>query len=714
MPEQRLGLCNLCDAACGLIFEVEGRQVRRARGDPQDPLSRGHICPKGAAQRDLHHDPDRLRTPLRRRGSNWQAMPWDEALGWAGERLAQVQARHGSDALALYWGNPVVHHYGTMLALMPFVSALQTRNVYSSNSVDALPRMLVSTLMYGNQAAVPVPDLERTDLLLIIGANPVVSNGSAMSAPGIKRPLRAIQERGGTIVVVDPRRTETAALADQHIFIRPGTDPAFLLAVLHVLERRGHLPLARLEKSAAGLAELGRIAKRFAPPRAASVTGISVRDIEQVATLIARADSMACHGRMGTCTQRFGTLSTWAIDALSIASGNLDRPGGMMFPTPAVDLASLAKRIGQTGSFARWRSRVSGLPEFNGELPVAALPDELEQPGPGRIKALVTWAGNMVLSLPNGRRLERLLPELEFMVAIDRYLNETTRHAQLILPPASALESDHYPLLEYTLCIHNGARYCPPVLAKGPDRRDDWEIATQLAEQLDRHRGPGRRALGRLRSWLIGRALSPPRALDLLLRLGPHRLSLRQLRARPHGIDLGPLQPRLSEVLATRSRRIDLVPAIVRGELDRFEAALESGELDGDASLQLVSHRTPRSMNSWLHNQPKLARGGARSTLQMHPDDARQRGVDDGALVRLRSRVGAIETTVELTDEMMPGVVSLAFGWGHHRPGVRLAVAAADPGVSMNDITDDGLYDAPSGTSVLDGIPVEVAAIDGA
>lgn len=706
-PHVHYGFCNFCDAICGLAIEHDGKQILAVRGDEQDPFSRGHICPKGVAQQDIYADPDRLRKPLRRKGTGWEEIGWDEAIAEAGERCAGIQKTHGDDALGFYFGNPISHNYSSLLQLLPFARGLKTKNVYSAGSVDAFSRMLVSQLLYGNPAILPLPDLERTNYLLIVGANPAVSNGSIMTAPDMKRRLKDLRARGGKIIVIDPRRTETAELADEHHFIAPNTDALFFFALLNVFFREG---LARSERTSVpldGLHHVEALTAPFAPEAVAPVTGIPAETIRRLARDFAHAQGAACYSRMGTSVQRFGSLATWATDLVNIVSGNLDRVGGAMFSTPAVDLAGLAVLFGQAGSFGAFRSRVKGLPELNGELPVAALYDELATPGAGQIKGLITVSGNPVLSLPNGRRMDALLAKLDTMVAIDFYVNETTRHAHLILPPVSALEIDHYPLLEHGFAVRNTAHYAAALFPKAPGDKTDGEILAALAGAIGKHRGGLRRVTGGLHQ-LIGTKVSGARVLDLLLRMGPHKVTLKKLKANPHGIDLGPLTPRLAKVLATPNKRVHLVPPELAADVPQLVHALAARPAAG--TFQLIGRRTLRSMNSWLHNSARLTAGKPACVLHMHPDDAHRLGVANGATVTLTSAVGEIQVPVELTDSVMPGVLSLPYGWGHDRPGSKLRVAAQRAGASYNDLVPDDGFDPVSGASVLNGVSVRVRA----
>jgi anaerobic selenocysteine-containing dehydrogenase len=707
--------CPLCEAMCGIEIRTQGERITAIRGDPADPFSRGHICAKAVALKDVHEDPDRLREPVRRVGDRWERISWDEALDEAAARLVAVQAEHGADAVATYYGNPTVHSYSALLAGTRFARALRTRNRYSATSVDQLPHHFAAYFMYGHQLLLPIPDLDRTNFLLVIGANPVVSNGSLMSAPDVAHRLQEIRQRGGTLVVVDPRRTETARIADRHHFIRPGSDPWLLLGLLQVLFAEGLLQPGRLAGFVDGLESVEQQVREFPPERVAGPTGIAASDIRALARDFAQADGAACYGRMGASVQPFGALSQWLIQVLNILTGNLDRPGGTLFTRPAFDAIELASGLGQRGAFDRRRTRVRGLPEFGGEFPVAALAEEILTPGPGQIRALVTAAGNPVLSTPNGRQLERALPGLDYMVAVDFYINETTRHANLILPPTFALERDHYDLVFHALAIRNTAKYSSALFQAPASTRHDWQIFGEMVRrigQLD----PQRR--GSLRQRLAERWLTPRRSLALGLRFGPRGpgwkpwaggLTLASLSRQPHGIDLGPLEPALPQRLLTPGKRIQLAPAPLLGDLERLARSLgllEAATTDG--RLLLIGRRDPRTNNSWMHNSQRLVKGPPRCTLLMHPDDARLRGIRDGAVVQVSSRVGAVELAVELTTDVMPGVVSLPHGWGHGRPGTALSVANAHPGVSANDLTDELAIDELCGNAALNGIPVVV------
>jgi anaerobic selenocysteine-containing dehydrogenase len=700
--------CTLCEAACGVAIEVDGSRVLSIRGDVDDPFSRGYICPKAAALGDLHDDPDRLRRPMIRDGTAWREASWDEALDRVVLQLASIRNSHGLDAIAVYQGNPTAHNLGLMTIGQLALRGLGTRNLYSASSADQLPHMLAAHHMFGDGLLMPVPDLDRTDFFLCIGANPLVSNGSIMTAPNMRKRLHDIRARGGRVVVVDPRRSETAAVADQHLFIRPGTDALFLLSMIHVifaerLERPGSL--------ADGIDDLKRVAGQFSPEETAAATGIAADEVRGLARAFAAARG-AAYGRIGICTQEFGATASWLLYALNVACGRLDEPGGMMFTTPAVDVERLAKLVGLATGFGRWRSRVRGLLEYGGELPVAALAEEIETEGPGQVRALLVSAGNPVLSTPDGGRLDRVLPRLQFMAAIDPYLNETTRHAHVILPPTSPLERSHYDVALNSYAVRNGAKFSTAVFEHGPDQRHDWEICLELWTRLGRGL-PGKLAGAVTRRVL--RRIGPEGLLDLALRLGPHGLrrgrhglSLRKLRDAPHGIDLGALEPRLPERLRTGDKRVHVAPPLFLADVPRLRARAAASTPE----LVLIGRRHLHSNNSWCHNAGRLVKGKPRCVLLMNRRDAERRQIADGDSVSIVSRTGRIEVPAELSDDMMPGVVSLPHGWGHGRDGVRLQVAARAAGASLNDVTDGTAIDPLSGNAAFSGLPVQVERAD--
>jgi anaerobic selenocysteine-containing dehydrogenase len=694
--------CPLCEATCGVAITIDGDRVVAVRGDDDDPFSKGYICPKASAIADLHHDADRLQRPVIRDGSSWRELAWDEAFDLVASRLGAVRDAHGGDAVGVYLGNPTVHNLGLMTHGRLLVNALGTRSRFSATSLDQLPHMLAALLMFGDQLLMPVPDIDRCDLFICLGANPLASNGSLMTAPDVKGRFKAIRERGGRVIVVDPRRTETAERADRHVFLRPGSDAVLLLAMIQVVFAEQRIRLGRIP--ATGLAELRDVAAEWTPERAAPITGVAADDIRELARALATTPRAVLYGRIGVCTQELGGLAAWLCYAINALTGHLDEPGGLMFTSPAIDILPLASLLGIEGGFARWTSRVSGKPEFGGELPMAVLGEEIETPGPGQIRALLTIAGNPVLSAPGGPRLERALEQLDFMVAIDPYINATTRLAHVILPPASLLERSHYDLALNAFAVRNIAKYSPATFDRPDHARHDWEICLALWRRL----GPLARlgGVGRGIERVLGK-LGPEPMIDLALRTGPRRLSLRKLRAAPHGVDLGPLEPRLPGRLATPDRAVHLAPREYLADVARLRARHAQAPAPG---LVLIGRRHLRSNNSWLHNSERLVKGPARCTLLIHPDDAAARGIADGGTARVSTRTGAIELPVEVTDAMMRGVVSVPHGWGHGRSGIQLRVASATPGQSINDIIDPAVTDELSGTSALSGQIVEVAA----
>ncbi|MFC5182925.1 molybdopterin oxidoreductase family protein [Actinomadura harenae] len=726
--------CPLCEALCGLELTVDGAgAVTSVRGDRDDPLSAGFLCPKGATLGRLDSDPDRLDGPLVR----GVPVGWDEAFEAVRDELAGVIARYGRDAVAIYVGNPTAHSVAGPLYGSALIKALGTRNVYTASTADQMPKHVSCGHLFGDPLAIPVPDLDRTDHLLMLGANPLESNGSLCSAPDFGGRLKAIRARGGRVVVVDPRRTRTAALADEHLFVRPGTDAHLLMALVHTLfaEELTAVP-DRLPLN--GLDELRALVVGFTPERVAPVTGVPAEVIRRTARELAAAERAAVYGRIGTCTQEFGTLASWLVDVLNVLTGNLDSPGGAMFPRAAHMPVYRRRRPFTTG---RWRSRVRGLPEAMGELPVATLADEIETPGEGQIRALVTVGGNPVLSAPDGARLDRLLPSLDLVISVDPYLNETTRHAHVVLPPPRPAQTPHYDLALLAFTVRDYARYSPPVVPLPDGRPAETEILARLATlaagtdatpaDLDElvimsTLGKAVAALGspvhgrnpaELRKVLADGASPTEQRLDMMLRLGPYGegfgadpngLTLARLRdEHPHGVDLGPLKPRLDEVLCTASGRIELCPPAFAADTDRLAAALDAPRPD----LVLIGRRQLRSNNSWLHNVPELLGGSNTCTLHLNPADAQRLGITEGARVRVTSRTGDVEAVASPTDTVMPGVVSLPHGWGHDLPGTRTRVATARPGVNVNAITDDQLIDPLSGNAAFNGVPVTLTPL---
>jgi anaerobic selenocysteine-containing dehydrogenase len=732
--------CPLCEATCGLALDVDeaAHTVTKVRGDADDVFSHGFLCPKGVAIKELHEDPDRVRVPLvKQHDGTFAEATWDEAFALIAQRLPAVIEAGGKDAVAAYIGNPAAHSLAFLLYGKVLLKALGTKNIFSASTVDQYPKQAASALMFGTGTTIAIPDLDRTDYLLCLGANPLASNGSLMTAPDARGRLRAIRARGGTITVVDPRRSRTAAEADEHLAIRPGTDALLMMALLHVVFAEGLESLGDLApEHVDGLDEVRALAADFAPEAVAAATGLQPEAIRSVARGFATAPSAVAYGRIGTTTQAFGTTTSWLIDVLNVVTGNLDRPGGAMFPLPSAGLSNTKGEPGRGrgARFGRWASRVRGLGEIFGELPVACLAEEIDTPGEGQVRALITVAGNPVVSTPNSDRLAAALDDLDFMVSIDIYINETTRHADVILPSPSPLEKAHFDFVFQGFAVRNYTNYSPPVLPRPDGMPDEWETVLRLVGVVT-GQGPdadvaaiddvvARAAIGReiadpFSPWHghdVEAALAElaprtgtSRLIDLMLRTGPYRLTLADVEAQPHGIDLGPLQPRMPDVLRTPSGRAELAPAPLVADVARLHEALAGA--DAGDGLVLIGRRHLRSNNSWMHNLPMLVRGPERCTLHVHPDDAARLDLVDGGRATVRSRVGEVTAPVEVTEDIRPGVVSLPHGWGHDREGADMAVARAHAGVNANVLTDEAAVEPLTGTAVLNGIPVSVAPV---
>jgi anaerobic selenocysteine-containing dehydrogenase len=695
--------CNLCEAICGLEIKTQGDQVLSIKGDKNDPLSRGYICPKGTAMEDIFTDPDRLRKPVVRQGDKWVEISWQQAFDTVADKLVAVQEQHGHNAVAFYAGNPNVHNYGSMTHANVLRKAVQTKIHFSATSLDQLPHHLTSYSLYGHQSLIPIPDIDHSNYMLIIGGNPLASNGSIMTSPDIPKRLKAIQQRGGRFIVIDPRRTETAEIADQHLFIRPGTDAWLLMAMLNTLFAEDLISTGHLTDLLVGVDQVRSACVSFTPELAEQRTGVAAEQIRQLARDMASTEGAVCYGRMGVSVQVYGTLCQWAIQMINILTNSLDVRGGMMASSPAFGFI----KPGESGAghFAAFHSRVSGLPEFAGELPATVMAEEMLTEGEGQIRGLITTAGNPVLSAPNGNLMDKALAGLDFMVSIDFYINETTQHADIILPPTSALEHDHYDLAFHRLAVHNTARFNEAVFEPAEGSKHDWEIFNELGLALAARKGMDAKPLP-----------SPDKLIDMGIQRGPYsaaaghelELTLDKIKQHPHGLDIGPLQPSLPERLCTSDGKITLMADYIIEDLARLGTDQSATAKD---EFLLIGRRHIRSNNSWMHNSHRLVKGKPRWQLLMHPDDLAAHQLQDQSQVRIQSRVGEVQTQVVASDEVMPGVVSLPHGWGHKRDGVSMEIAAEQGGVSCNDLTDDKLIDQASGNSALNGVPVRVFAV---
>ena len=697
--------CNLCEAMCGIVIQHDGEKVLSIKGDKNDPFSKGYICPKATALQDLHEDSDRLRHPVERTANGWKEISWPEALDKVAAGIQSVQKKHGQNAFGIYLGNPNVHNLGGMLTIKHLLSSIKTRSRFSATSIDQLPHHIVSMHLFGHMLRIPVPDVNRTQYMLIIGGNPLASNGSIMTAPNMRQKLKDIKARDGKVVVIDPRRTETADIASEHHFIRPATDVLLLLAMLNEIYLQGYADKAHAKNNrAAALApEIERIAdfaKDYSAESVADITGIAASEIKRLVKEFCEAESSVCYGRMGVSVQEFGLLSQYLIMVINIVTGRLDEVGGLMFPNPAVDVVNNSG----PGYLGKRHSRVSNLPDFNGDYPVVAMADEMLVEGAGQLKGFMTVAGNPVLSTPNGEKLDTAFANLDFMVAIDYFVTETSRHAHIILPPVSPLERDHYDVTFNNFAVHNVAKYSKALFAKKKSAKHDWQIYLELAKRLDK-----KAALATKIERRIVRTLGPKFMLDQGLRRGPYAgMTLNKLKKNPHGIDLGPPKRMLPQALKHKDKQIHLNIDFYQADLERVREMMQNYD---DKQVLLIGRRHVRSNNSWLHNSYRLVKGKPRCTLMLHPETAKEYSIEDGQNVKVTSRVGSVIITAEVTDELMPKVVSIPHGWGHDRKGVKQKIAQAHAGVSVNDLTDDTLIDQLSGNAAVNGVPVQLEAI---
>ena len=689
MSEFHYRTCNLCEAVCGIEIEHADGKVLAIRGDKQDPFSRGHICPKALALKEIYEDENRLKLPVKRIGNDWKEISWDEAFDEIANKIKEIQTKYGRNAVAVYQGNPSVHNFGTLLNSGSLLKALKTQNNFSATSVDQLPHHFAGWAMFGHPLLLPIPDIDRTNYFLIFGANPLASNGSLMTAPDIINRLEAIKKRGGKIVLIDPRRNETARVATEHHFIKPASDVYFLLAIIHTLFAENLVKLGHLADFTDGVDVLREVSKDYTPETVENLTGISAAEIRRITLEFANAKSAVCYGRIGVSTQKFGGLCHWLINSINILTANFDRAGGAMFTSPAFDLLQTAK---PANIYNRWQSRVRKLPEFMSELPVAALAEEILTDGEGQIKALFTSCGNPVLSTPNGAQLEKALETLEFMVSIDIYMNETTRYADIILPTATGLETSHYDVIFNLLAVRNTTKYSAPLFPKDENAKYDWEIFQELAHRLNSKEEPLK--------------LVPPEVkLNFGLQFGRYKLSLEELQNNPHGIDLGELQSCLPDRLLTENKRLNLAPELLVNDLQRLK--LETAQSD-EFSFALIGRRHLRDNNSWLHHSEILTKGKNRCTLLINNSDAETLNLQNGKTVKVSSRVGTVEIPCEITETIAPGVVSIPHGYGHKRQDFTTNENHA--GVSLNDLTDHDLIDELTGNAAFNGVRVKITA----
>ena len=696
--------CHLCEAICGLEITTQGDKVIRIKGDKKDPVSQGYICPKATAIADIHTDPDRIRQPMRKIDGQWHAVSWSEAIDYTAQRIVEVQQNHGDDSMAFFAGNPGVHNYGNMTHGTLLRRAVKTKHHFSATSLDQLPHHLAAYSMYGHQFALPIPDIDRTQTFVMLGGNPLASNGSMMTAPNIVNRLKALQQRGGQLVVIDPRRSETASMANEHIFIKPGTDALLLMAIIHVLFERDWVRLNHLSSHIEGLGHVRKAAQTFTPEWASEHTGIDTETIITLARQLSSEPKAVLYGRMGVSVQEFGGLCQWAIQVINLLIGATDSEGGALLTSPA--FAYVKPGTPGKGHFDRFRSRVSGLPEFAGELPAVCMAEEILTPGEGQIRGMITIAGNPLISSANTEALEAAFESLDFYVAIDFYINATTRHADVILPPTSPLEHDHYDLAFLRLAVHNSTRYNPAVFDKPEGALDDWEIFNQLSARISE-----------LKKHPFKPLPAPIEVIDQGIQrdhYGPESgsswaLTMEKIKQAPHGIDLGPLQSGMADRVSTESGNIDAAPEIYLNDLRRLEQRFSGPQTHSEHDLLLIGRRHIRSNNSWMHNYHRLVKGKPRWQLIMNPADLDARGLQDNDTVTIQSRVGSVTTQVVSSDELMPGVISLPHGWGHQKKGIKMGIASQQEGVNCNRLTDDQFFDALCGNAALNGVPVSVS-----
>ena len=712
-PKKHYRVCNLCEAMCGLEIEHDGQKVLSVKGDKKDPFSKGSLCPKGALIHKVHEDPDRLKTPLlKNKNGEWEEISWEKAFDIVGDKINEIRKKHGDDSVALYLGNPTVHNLGMMLFSGELRRSLRTKNFFSPTTMDQLPHHFIGYHMFGHAFNMPIPDIDRTDYFIMFGANPIASNGSIMSGCGPVEKIKTIQNRGGKVILFDPRATETSRVVDEHHFIKPSTDVFFLLGMLHLIQKNNWIQLGDLENHISGFEKLKNLAEEFTPEKVEKITGVSADVLKRLTKEFVQHDRAVMYGRMGMSTQEHGGLCHWLTSVINILTNHFDRPGGAMFTKPAVDIK---RRKDWHLSHGRWHSRVRKLPEFDGELPVSVMAEEMMTEGEGQIRGLITFAGNPVLATPNGKRLNEALPKLDFMVSIDIYMNETTQYADIILPPPSHLEIDHYDLIFNHFAVSNNAKFSPRLFEPKKGQQYDWQIAKALAERFSK--------VSNYKISFPHRHFNLRQLLNLALMTGPYGrlsspsrmfsgLSLQKLIDSKHGINFGGMQPRIPEVLNTKDQKIQIAADVFLEGMKEVKTALVEALKERPSNeFKLIGRRHLRSNNSWLHNVEELVRGKNRCTAMINTTDAAILALNNEDIITVKSATGSIEIPVEITDGIMSGVMSIPHGFGHNKKGTRLSVASKGhhAGVSVNDITDQNRMDKVTGNAAFSGQKVTIS-----
>ena len=707
--ELKYRTCHLCEAMCGLEIEVENNQVLSIKGHKEDIYSKGHICPKGVALKELHEDPNRLKKPVQRTENGWREISWTAAFDIVEKELKKIRKKDGNDAIATYTGNPTVHNTGTALTLYDTVNAINTKNRYASHSLDSVPVFLVNQMMFGHAMLAPVPDIENLDYFLIIGANPLASNGSFMSTPDIKGKIKRIKEKGGKVVVIDPRKTETAKKASEHYFIKPEMDVLLLLGIINEIFKRDIRRDDPCISYSKGLEDLKQLAQDYPIEIISPLTAISENNILQIVEDLIQSKSPVVYGRLGVNTQRFGTLCQWLITSINVLLGQLDKKGGLLFTLPAIDYVTL---MAHESKMFRYKSRLKEYGEIVGEYPTATMAEEMLTPGKGQIKALLSIAGNPARSAPNSTQVEEALQGLDFMVAVDMYINETTQYANIILPPAVGLETMHYSFVLHMVATQNTTKFSPPPLSIDAEQRYDWQIMTELQRRLF-----DGNPIKSIQNYITSK-ISPKRKLDLALKTGPYGiwggrrfkkdgLSLAKLEKIKEGVLLEELKPQLPKRLFTSDKKVNLAPDLFVKELENVKTLLSQNK-HTDYPFTLIGRRHLRSNNSWMHNLPILQGGSRKCTAMIHPTDAAKLSLSNDQEVEVYSKLGSISIAVEITEDVIPGTISIPHGWGHAGKNIQLDVAQKDQGVNVNKLMDHERLDPLSYNMAFNGHPVGI------
>lgn len=724
--ETKPTFCRICEPACGLKVTTQGNRVLKIEADEDNVVTRGFVCSKGIRFKDVHESPDRLRHPIKRVGDRWERISWEQAFQEIGEKVKGIRSRHGGESFAMYMGNPAGFSGTHPVFCQAFLAGLGSKHFYTPGSQDCNNKFAASQRMYGSPFVQPIPDFDNVDCFIIVGSNPAISHMSFINAARPVERLKALEEKGGKVYFVNPRRTESARRVGEQVFIRPGTDIWFLLAFLNELIASGGVQPSVVDKYMKGFDAVEQLVQPWTPERAERVTGIPAATLRAMVSRYSNAKGGALYCSTGVNQAQHSTLAYWILNVINCVSGNLDRRGGMLVSRGLVDLPKIAKKFGYGDRTDR--SRIGNFASVLDSFPAGILPDEIFTPGRGQVKALFVSAGNPVLSCANGTRMEKAIKQLELVVCIDLFRNETGNLADYVLPGLTWLERPDIPVGAAGLQTVPYIQWTDAMVQPDGEQQDEWWIYTELARACGVRLFGDKSFGGMLAHYyfmanryvqklpLLGNLLAfDPAHMQSAMLLGSLRVKPAQMRSNPGAILLKPNLPKdfLGSRVLTEDGKVDLAPAEYIEGAKMLESDFER-EIAQRDQLRLISKRERFGHNSWMHNVQEFVFRNNTNFVYMHPDDAERCGLKDRELAEVRSATGNVTLPVKLTDDMMPRAIALPHGWGHQRAD-GLSVASRTTGVNANLLAPDGpaSLERFAGMALMNGIPVEVRRAGG-